>query len=173
MIQNFQSLQDLLRDTLTVVFLYHNPNKIKVNRRKCHCKNSSIHWPHKHWCTSFSFWTHNLKIQAQVASRIIRMASSISTQSLLLMHSSRTSSYPSSASAFFLKNPVRNGEVCGFPRVERKFRKLRAMLQETVQGPSAIYAREMERLSAKESLLLAVSFSFLFNLKIPFFSWFL
>lgn len=32
----------------------------------------------------------------------------------------------------------------------------RAMLQQTVQGASANYAKEMERLSAKESLLLAV-----------------
>uniref|UniRef100_A0A803LM60 Plastid lipid-associated protein/fibrillin conserved domain-containing protein n=1 Tax=Chenopodium quinoa TaxID=63459 RepID=A0A803LM60_CHEQI len=32
----------------------------------------------------------------------------------------------------------------------------RAMVQQTVQGPSAAYAREMERLSAKESLLLAL-----------------
>lgn len=91
------------------------------------------------------------------------MASSISTQSLLVMHSSRTSSYPSSASVFFLKNPARNAQVCGFAGVRRKVsRRLRAMLQETVQGPSATYAREMERLSAKESLLLAVSFSLLF-----------
>ncbi|GAB4843780.1 Probable plastid-lipid-associated protein 13, chloroplastic [Ancistrocladus abbreviatus] len=36
-------------------------------------------------------------------------------------------------------------------------RKLcRAMVQTAVQGPSAAYAREMERLSAKESLLLAL-----------------
>lgn len=33
---------------------------------------------------------------------------------------------------------------------------LRAMVQETVQGSPSVYAREMERLSAKESLLLAV-----------------
>ncbi|GAB4851534.1 Probable plastid-lipid-associated protein 13, chloroplastic [Ancistrocladus abbreviatus] len=32
----------------------------------------------------------------------------------------------------------------------------RAMVQTTVQGPSAAYAREMERFSAKESLLLAL-----------------
>ena len=35
-------------------------------------------------------------------------------------------------------------------------RVLRAMVQETVQGSPLVYAREMERLSAKESLLLAV-----------------
>ncbi|KAL9843872.1 putative plastid-lipid-associated protein 13 [Arabidopsis thaliana] len=34
-------------------------------------------------------------------------------------------------------------------------RVLRAMVQETVQGSPLVYAREMERLSAKESLLLA------------------
>lgn len=33
------------------------------------------------------------------------------------------------------------------------------MVQQTVQGASANYAKEMERLSAKESLLLAVSHS--------------
>ncbi|XP_057783034.1 probable plastid-lipid-associated protein 13, chloroplastic [Salvia miltiorrhiza] len=84
------------------------------------------------------------------------MATSIATQSLLVMHTGRTSSYPSSAAVFFLENPVRNGGICGFARGKRKVsRKCRAMVQETVQGPSAIYAREMERLSAKESLLLA------------------
>ncbi|EOA27601.1 hypothetical protein CARUB_v10023741mg [Capsella rubella] len=35
-------------------------------------------------------------------------------------------------------------------------RGLRAMVQETVQGSPSVYAREMERLSAKESLLLAL-----------------
>lgn len=39
----------------------------------------------------------------------------------------------------------------------------RAMVQQqSTQGASVSYAREMERLSAKESLLLAVSFSFFF-----------
>lgn len=86
------------------------------------------------------------------------MASSIPTQSLLVLHSARTSSYPSSAAVYFLENPVRNGGIYGFSRGKRKLsRKCRAMVQETVQGPSATYAREMERLSAKESLLLAVS----------------
>ena len=33
----------------------------------------------------------------------------------------------------------------------------KAMVQQGVQGASAAYAKEMERLSAKESLLLAVS----------------
>lgn len=35
-------------------------------------------------------------------------------------------------------------------------RVLRAMVQETVLGSPSVYAREMERLSAKESLVLAV-----------------
>lgn len=34
----------------------------------------------------------------------------------------------------------------------------RAMVQETAQGIPSVYAREMERLSAKESLILAVIF---------------
>lgn len=73
------------------------------------------------------------------------------------MHSGRMSSYPPSAAAvFFLENPVRNGRFCEFSRAKRKLsRKCRAMVQQAVQGPSASYAREMERLSAKESLLLA------------------
>ncbi|KAH6812828.1 Plastid-lipid associated protein PAP / fibrillin family protein [Perilla frutescens var. hirtella] len=72
------------------------------------------------------------------------------------MHSRRTPSCPPSAAVFFLENPARNGKFCEFPRAKRKpSRKCRAMVQQTVQGPSASYAREMERLSAKESLLLA------------------
>lgn len=35
----------------------------------------------------------------------------------------------------------------------------RAMVQETAQGIPSVYAREMERLSAKESLILAVIYS--------------
>ncbi|KAL2923850.1 putative plastid-lipid-associated protein 13 chloroplastic [Bienertia sinuspersici] len=42
-------------------------------------------------------------------------------------------------------------------KVKRGGNVCRAMVQQTVQGPSAAYAKEMERLSAKESLLLAVS----------------
>ncbi|XP_047939960.1 probable plastid-lipid-associated protein 13, chloroplastic isoform X2 [Salvia hispanica] len=79
------------------------------------------------------------------------MATSISTQSLLLMHTARMSSHPSSAPVFSLENPVKNGAI----RKRKLSRKCRAMVQETVQGPSATYARQMETLSAKESLLLA------------------
>ncbi|KAL1533990.1 putative plastid-lipid-associated protein 13, chloroplastic [Salvia divinorum] len=79
------------------------------------------------------------------------MATSISSQSLLLLHTAPISSYPSSAAVFFLENPVRNGAI----RKRKLSRKCRAMVQETVQGPSATYARQMETLSAKESLLLA------------------
>ncbi|KAH6767863.1 Plastid-lipid associated protein PAP / fibrillin family protein [Perilla frutescens var. hirtella] len=72
------------------------------------------------------------------------------------MHSRRTPSCPPSTAVFFLENPARSGKFCEFPRAKRKLsRKCRAMVQQTVQGPSASYAREMERLSAKESLLLA------------------
>lgn len=47
---------------------------------------------------------------------------------------------------------VRRAEDCGV---------CRAMVQQAaVQGASAAYAKEMERLSAKESLLLAVSMQF-------------
>ncbi|KAL7138593.1 hypothetical protein ABFS83_10G174200 [Erythranthe nasuta] len=85
------------------------------------------------------------------------MASSISTQSLLVVRSSRTSSYPPSSPIFSLENSNRNcNNHTKFPTGVRKInRKCRAMVQQTVQGPSAAYAKEMERLSAKESLLLA------------------
>ncbi|KAL8041565.1 hypothetical protein ABFX02_10G173500 [Erythranthe guttata] len=85
------------------------------------------------------------------------MASSISTQSLLVVRSSRTSSYPPSSPIFFLQNSKRKcNNQTKFPTGVRKInRKCRAMVQQTVQGPSAAYAKEMERLSAKESLLLA------------------
>jgi hypothetical protein len=36
------------------------------------------------------------------------------------------------------------------------------MVQQAVHGAPAAYAKEMERLSAKESLLLAVSLTFIF-----------
>ncbi|KAL7098042.1 hypothetical protein ACP275_10G180800 [Erythranthe tilingii] len=85
------------------------------------------------------------------------MASSISTQSLLVVRSSRTSSYPPSSPIFSLENSKRKcNNHTKFPTGVRKSdRKCRAMVQQTVQGPSAAYAKEMERLSAKESLLLA------------------
>lgn len=43
-------------------------------------------------------------------------------------------------------------------RRNRRNLRCRAMVQQAVQGAPAAYAKEMERLSAKESLLLAVSF---------------
>lgn len=42
-------------------------------------------------------------------------------------------------------------------------RLCRAMVQQAAQGAPAIYAKEMERLSAKESLLLAVSINVWFE----------
>lgn len=56
------------------------------------------------------------------------------------------------------KKPKDGGNVC------------RAMVQQTVQGPSAAYARDMERLSAKESLLLAVSSLIFFYSSIAYYS---
>lgn len=50
-------------------------------------------------------------------------------------------------------------------KMRRKLR-CRAMVQQAVQGAPAAYAKEMERLSAKESLLLAVSSSFSILFKI-------
>ncbi|KAF8403906.1 hypothetical protein HHK36_012012 [Tetracentron sinense] len=77
------------------------------------------------------------------------------------------SGIPSSCSS--LSSSTSSISVIGWPRNGRKGfsrrstgRKsnagaCRAMVQQTFQGTSANYAREMERLSAKESLLLAVS----------------
>lgn len=48
---------------------------------------------------------------------------------------------------------IYNGKKIG--RNMDKYRVCRAMVQQAVQGASATYAKEMERLSAKESLLLA------------------
>ncbi|XP_068652565.1 probable plastid-lipid-associated protein 9, chloroplastic [Aristolochia californica] len=51
---------------------------------------------------------------------------------------------------------VRNSSVSARFRQQKSNRRCCvAMVQQTVQGASAIYAKEMERLSAKESLLLA------------------
>ncbi|KAI3446420.1 hypothetical protein Pfo_003085 [Paulownia fortunei] len=87
------------------------------------------------------------------------MACSISIQSLLLSskgHSSPASSFPPPTPLLFLQNNYKNESYTKFRSGKRKFcRKCRAMVQQTVQGPSAAYAKEMERLSAKESLLLA------------------
>ncbi|KAI3474534.1 hypothetical protein Pfo_029449 [Paulownia fortunei] len=84
------------------------------------------------------------------------MACSISIQSLLVVRSTRTSSSTQSAPTLFLENTAKKGNYSKFPIGKRKInRKCRAMVQQTVQGPSAAYAKEMERLSAKESLLLA------------------
>ena len=51
----------------------------------------------------------------------------------------------------------RDGRVRLSPRRPRYSGSCRAMAQTFQGGPAASYAREMERLSAKESLLLAVS----------------
>ncbi|XP_022859476.1 probable plastid-lipid-associated protein 13, chloroplastic isoform X2 [Olea europaea var. sylvestris] len=77
------------------------------------------------------------------------MACSISVQTLLL-----TPKLHSPSSNFF---PVlENNRNDKFRNRKRKvIKRCRAMVQQTVQGPSAAYAKEMERLSAKESLLLA------------------
>ncbi|KAL8463875.1 hypothetical protein ACS0TY_033717 [Phlomoides rotata] len=84
------------------------------------------------------------------------MAFSFSIQSPLAMRSGRTASYPPSTPSFFLQNTVRKGCGCNVPIGIRTIRRnCRAMVQQTLEGPSAAYAKEMERLSAKESLLLA------------------
>ncbi|KAK6126866.1 hypothetical protein DH2020_039389 [Rehmannia glutinosa] len=87
------------------------------------------------------------------------MACSISFQTLLLsskVRSSPASSFPPSTPVFFLENNYRNESFAKIRSGKRRFcRKCKAMVQQTLQGSSAAYAKEMERLSAKESLLLA------------------
>lgn len=88
------------------------------------------------------------------------MACSVSIQSFLVspnIHSSAASSFPYPAPRLFLGNVNdKNVSFTTFRYRKGKIsRKCRAMVQQTVQGPSAAYAKEMERLSAKESLLLA------------------
>ncbi|KAL0346294.1 UNVERIFIED_CONTAM: putative plastid-lipid-associated protein 13, chloroplastic [Sesamum radiatum] len=87
------------------------------------------------------------------------MACSISVHSPVIyskLHSPPAPSFLPPTSLFFLENVHRNESCTSFSSGRRKFsRKFRAMVQQTVQGPSAAYAKEMERLSAKESLLLA------------------
>ncbi|XP_047335581.1 probable plastid-lipid-associated protein 13, chloroplastic [Impatiens glandulifera] len=61
------------------------------------------------------------------------------------------SSQPSSSSFF----PDFNGKILIINNRTRQF-SLRATYQPPVQAPSVTYAREMERVSAKESLLLAI-----------------
>lgn len=93
------------------------------------------------------------------------MSSSSSVQSSILSFNGVRSCYTSSLSYRVLSLPVfLENSAKKFNRNRLKQKKIkdfgkicRAMVQQTVQGPSAAYAREMERLSAKESLLLAVS----------------
>ncbi|XP_051140505.1 probable plastid-lipid-associated protein 13, chloroplastic [Andrographis paniculata] len=73
----------------------------------------------------------------------------ISFPSNLRFSSAASSSQPSAAAFNF----VENSYGCTRPKLRRNCRPV--MVQQTVQGPSSAYAKEMERLSAKESLLLA------------------
>ncbi|XP_057983271.1 probable plastid-lipid-associated protein 13, chloroplastic isoform X2 [Malania oleifera] len=77
-----------------------------------------------------------------------------------------SSSSPSSFPSFFTfsstslvspTSPSGGGKCFGVQRDRRRSQALvcRAMVQQTVHGASAAYAKEMERLAAKESLLLA------------------
>ncbi|XP_057768772.1 probable plastid-lipid-associated protein 13, chloroplastic [Salvia miltiorrhiza] len=84
------------------------------------------------------------------------MASSISIQSLLFSFKFHSSSFPYSTEIYFLENSCKNEMYTKLKIGKRKIlRNCRAMVQQTVQGPSAAYAKEIQRLSAKESLLIA------------------
>lgn len=61
---------------------------------------------------------------------------------------------PNSVASLVLHSRFPSGGRC---RKLLRRRLCRAMVQQAAQGAPAIYAKEMERLSAKESLLLAVS----------------
>ncbi|KAL6509097.1 putative plastid-lipid-associated protein 13, chloroplastic [Orobanche gracilis] len=90
------------------------------------------------------------------------MACTISFQTLLLsskLHFPTSSSLRPPTPIFFLQNNPENGSserfISGRRRRRKSCGKFRAMMQQVVQGSSAAYVKEMERLSAKESLLLA------------------
>lgn len=87
------------------------------------------------------------------------MACSIQLASFYTTLSSVSSSTSSSYSplAIFLPNGRKINSGNKFGRKIKNYRFFRVMnVQQPVQGASATYAKEMERLSAKESLLLAV-----------------
>ncbi|KAK9265541.1 hypothetical protein L1049_007593 [Liquidambar formosana] len=71
---------------------------------------------------------------------------------------SSTSPNTTTSLATLTISPDRLRKSYGGRNFDRKMRTrvCRAMVQQTVQGAPAIYAKEMERLSAKESLLLAL-----------------
>ncbi|XP_047939139.1 probable plastid-lipid-associated protein 13, chloroplastic [Salvia hispanica] len=81
------------------------------------------------------------------------MASSISVQSPLLSCKFQSSYFQSSTESYFLENSCKNESSAKFKTGKRKI--FGVVMRQTVQGPSAAYAKEIERLSAKESLLLA------------------
>lgn len=75
-----------------------------------------------------------------------------------------SSSSSSLTGVSFVRQPEYDRRSSGVWRNRRRM-GCKAMVQQTVQGGApATYAKEMERLSAKESLLLAVSFSFVISI---------
>lgn len=69
---------------------------------------------------------------------------------------STVSSSSSSSSVTVLPVKCSNFSIRNLKKIGKRYEVCRAMVQQTtVQGASATYAKEMERLSAKESLLLA------------------
>lgn len=81
----------------------------------------------------------------------------VRTTSSSLYSAHSTSSIASLVSVSASLDNGRRGLVSRrFGRISQT-RVCRAMVQQAVQGAPAAYAKEMERLSAKESLLLAVS----------------
>ncbi|KAL6534597.1 putative plastid-lipid-associated protein 13, chloroplastic [Orobanche gracilis] len=90
------------------------------------------------------------------------MACTISFQTLLLsskLHFPTSSSFRPPTPIFFLQDNRENGSsgkfISGRRRRRQNCRKFTGMVQQVEQGSTAAYAKEMERLSAKESLLLA------------------
>ena len=104
--------------------------------------------------------THHSFIHSLISFQTMSMAASASSHACVSpiatcipSSSSKFSSSSSSSSSYCswltLSSPQRVGS--------NKRWGCRAMVQQAVQGAPAAYAKEMERLSAKESLLLAVS----------------
>lgn len=97
----------------------------------------------------FTFQHNHIFFGSQFIFFSLSMATSI--QNLVQPFSCRCPSYisPSIPIAIFPGGRSRNAR--------KMLRIYGAMVEKTVQGASSTFAKEMERLSAKESLLLAVS----------------
>ena len=127
--------------------------------------HSTLHQlPHfdLHTPTINKFSSPSLSLLPSISS-MASMHTSISTISAIpasRKSSSSSSSFSSLAATSLLFPLESNHRASDSSRRLCRSSACRAMVQQAVQGAPAAYAKEMERLSAKESLLLAVSILF-------------